>query len=225
MANYLTTEVAIDKYRYTYYDLVDYEIRLDKEIYLMKKRITKIAVDEAKYQARQQLLDIHLTELRERKMQFQTEDVPERYQKRKLEKLQKEIDKVQGRWYANRWHLSVVYKRKRKDNVAKLLLKETKQVEVQVRIQYTQQTLQQLIKMQQQEEQSISILYSAMHQEAEEEKKHSQTTVSLPLPSYLLLGRIVLAALLQQRLYTLHRNGQCKVSQEIMERIRPERFA
>ncbi|MDJ1469669.1 hypothetical protein QNI19_11790 [Cytophagaceae bacterium DM2B3-1] len=223
MANYLTTEAAIDKYRYAYYDLVDYEIRLDKEIYLMKKRIAKIAVDEAKYQARQQLLDIHLTELRERKMQFQTEDVPERYQKRKLEKLQKEIDKVQGRWHANRWHLSVVYKRKRKDNVTKLLLKETKQAEVQVRIQQTQQTLQQLIKIQQQEEQSI--LYSAKHQEAEEVKEQIQTTASLSLSSNMLLKRVILVALVQQRLYTLHRNGQCKVSQEVMERIRPERFA
>ncbi|MDJ1503469.1 hypothetical protein [Xanthocytophaga agilis] len=145
-------ENAIDKYRYAYYELVNFDIRLDNEIRLMKKRIAKIAVDEVKYQARQQFLDSYLAELKERKVLFQTEDKPEKYKERTLKQLQREIDKIQGRWYANRWRLSVVYKRKCKDNVVKLLLKETKQAETQVRIQQTKQTLELLLQEQQAEQ-------------------------------------------------------------------------
>ncbi|MDJ1501098.1 hypothetical protein [Xanthocytophaga agilis] len=129
------------EHRYAYYDLVDYDIRLDKEIHLMKKRIAKIAVDEVKYQARQQFLDSYLAELKEREVVFQAEDKPEKYKKRTLKRLQKEIDKARGRWHANRWRLSVVSKRKRKDNPAKLILKEIKQAEVQVRMQAIKQTI------------------------------------------------------------------------------------
>ncbi|MDJ1473192.1 hypothetical protein [Xanthocytophaga flava] len=152
-------ENAIDKHRYAYYDLVNSDIRLDKEIRLMKKRIAKIAVDEVKYQARQQFLDSYLAELKDIEEQFQTSGQPEKYKRRKLKQLQKEIDKTRGRWYANRWHLSVVYKNKRKDNVVKLLLKENKQAEIQVRIQQTKQTLE-LLLQEQQAEQAIFNAYA-----------------------------------------------------------------
>ncbi|MDJ1473256.1 hypothetical protein [Xanthocytophaga flava] len=136
-----TTQELIQENRYAYYDLVDYDIRLDKEIHLMKKRIAKIAINEVKYQARQQFLDRYLADLEQRKEVFQTEDKPERYKKRTLKRLQKEIDKTRGQWHANRWRLSVVYKHKRKDNPAKLILKEIKQAEVQVRMQAIKQAI------------------------------------------------------------------------------------
>ncbi|MDJ1467850.1 hypothetical protein [Xanthocytophaga flava] len=153
-----TISETIEKHRHLYYDLIDSDIRLDKEIYLMKKRIAKIAIDEVKYQARQQFLDMYLAELKEIKAQFQTSDQPEKYKKRKLKQLQKEIDKTQGRWYANRWRLSVVYKRQRKDNVVKLLLKETKQAEIQVNIQQTKQLILQLQEIEQVENKLVNRL-------------------------------------------------------------------
>ncbi|MDJ1501473.1 hypothetical protein [Xanthocytophaga agilis] len=144
-----TISETIEKHQHIYYNLIDSDIRLDKEIYLMKRRIAKIAVDEVKYQARQQFLDAYLAELREREELFQAEDKPEKYKKRTLKQLQREIDKTRGRWHANRWRLSVVYKRKRKDNVVKLLLKELKQAEIKVRIQHTKRLILQLQELEQ----------------------------------------------------------------------------
>jgi len=171
MSRKLTTAQAIQKYALTYRHLLCSLARLDYQIHLLKKRLAKIAADEAKWLARRMFLTDYLQQLTELEAGLEAEGLPEKLYKAKKKQFGKHTAKARKQWFRNEIYLINLEKRKQKDNGVKLVLKEAKREQVQLRVEHTYATLQQLEYQQQAIEQELAaaLKQSAMTQTTTEQ--------------------------------------------------------